>query len=188
MSQLRIYADHDGAAVLATHTAHANIAEALQAIGVRFEQWQANQPIVPGASQDEVITAYRSDIDRLMREEGYTSVDVVSLSADHPDHAALRKKFLSEHTHAENEVRFFVAGSGQFSLHVEDKVYELICEQGDLIRVPKGARHWFDMSEQPNFVAIRLFTNPAGWVAEFTGDDIAAKFPRMQPAQAKAPA
>ena len=188
MSQLRIYADHDGAAVLATHTTHADIIEALRAIGVRFEQWQANQPVAPGASQDEVIAAYRSDIDRLMREEGYTSVDVVSLSADHPDRTALRKKFLSEHTHAEDEVRFFVAGSGQFTLHVDDKVYDLICEQGDLIRVPKGTRHWFDMSEQPHFIAIRLFTNPDGWVAEFTGDDIAAKFPRMQPAPTKASA
>ncbi len=184
MSQLRIYADDDGASVHATHTTHADIANALQAIGVRFEQWEANQPVLPGASQDEVIAAYRSDIDRLMREEGYTSVDVVSLTADHPDRAALRKKFLSEHTHGEDEVRFFVAGSGQFTLHVDDKVYDLICEQGDLIRVPKRTRHWFDMSEQPHFVAIRLFTNPDGWVAEFTGDDIAAKFPRMQPANA----
>lgn len=65
------------------------------AVGVRFEQWQANAPIAPGASQDEVIAAYRQDIDRLMREEGYKTVDVVSLNRDHPDKAALRQKFLS---------------------------------------------------------------------------------------------
>jgi 1,2-dihydroxy-3-keto-5-methylthiopentene dioxygenase len=38
------------------------------------------------------------------------------------------------------------------------------------------------MSESPYFVAIRLFTNKDGWVATFTGDDIAQRFPRMQPA------
>ena len=181
MSELRIFDDHEGGAALTTFTAHADIARELDAVGVRFERWQANQPVAPGASQDEVIAAYRDDIDRLMREEGYQTVDVVSLTPDHPDRAAFRAKFLSEHTHAEDEVRFFVAGSGQFTLHIGSKVYDVLCEQGDLIGVPDGTRHWFDMSESPYFVAIRLFNNPAGWVADFTGDEIALRFPRMRP-------
>lgn len=184
MSRLRIYAEGDASTPLTTHTVHSDIAAALKAVGVRFEQWEASQPVVPGASQNEVIAAYRSDIDRLMREEGYKTVDVVSLTPDHPDRAALRQKFLSEHSHSEDEVRFFVAGSGQFTLHLEDKVYDVLCEQGDLIGVPDGTRHWFDMSESPYFIAIRLFSNPAGWVAEYTGDDIALKFPRMFPSTA----
>lgn len=179
MSRLRVYSENDGTAELETHTTHAGIANALRAVGVRFEQWEAAQPVSPGATQDEVIAAYRPDIDRLMREEGYRAVDVVSLTPDHPDRAVLRQKFLSEHTHAEDEVRFFVAGSGQFTLHIDGKVYDILCEQGDLIGVPDGTRHWFDMSESPHFVAIRLFNNPAGWVAEFTGDEIASRFPRM---------
>jgi 1,2-dihydroxy-3-keto-5-methylthiopentene dioxygenase len=159
---------------------HAAIAHELDKVGVRFEQWEANQPIVPGASQEEVIAAYRSDIDRLMEEKGYQSVDVISLVPDHPDRAVLRQKFLSEHTHSEDEVRFFVAGSGQFTLHIDGKVYDILCEQGDLIGVPDGTRHWFDMSEAPYFVAIRLFTNKEGWVANFTGDEISLRFPRME--------
>jgi len=27
-----------------------------------------------------------------------------------------------------------------------------------------------------------VFTNPAGWVANFTGNDIAARFPRLETA------
>lgn len=181
MSRLRIFDEHRPHAPLSVHAAHADIARELNKVGVRFEQWEANQPVTPGASQDEVIAAYRSDIDRLMREEGYQSVDVISLTPDHPDRAALRQKFLSEHTHSEDEVRFFVAGAGQFTLHIGDKVYDLLCEQGDLIGVPDGTRHWFDMSEAPYFVAIRLFTNKEGWVANFTGSDIAGQFPRMVP-------
>ncbi len=130
-----------------------------------------------------MIAAYRSDIERLQRENGYQAVDVISLNPDHPDRAALRQKFLNEHTHSEDEVRFFVAGRGQFTLHIGDKVYEVLCEQGDLIGVPDGTRHWFDMSESPYFIAIRLFTNKEGWVADFTGDDIAGRFPRLNPAQ-----
>jgi|SRR5579884_4500613 1,2-dihydroxy-3-keto-5-methylthiopentene dioxygenase len=179
MSRLRIFHETDGNTPLRVATAHAEIARELAAVGVRFERWDASRPIAPGASPDEVIAAYRADIDRLMREEGYRAVDVISLTPDHPDRAALRQKFLNEHTHAEDEVRFFVAGRGLFTLHIGEKVYEVLCQAGDLIGVPDGTRHWFDMSEAPSFVAIRLFTNPAGWVANFTGDDIASRFPRL---------
>lgn len=182
MSRLRIFDETRPQSPLAAIDEHAAIAAELDKVGVRFERWEASQPIAPGASQDEVIAAYRGDIDRLMREEGYQAVDVISLAPDHPDRAALRQKFLSEHTHSEDEVRFFVAGSGQFTLHLGGKVYDILCEQGDLIGVPDGTRHWFDMSEAPYFVAIRLFTNKEGWVANFTGDDIAQRFPRMFPA------
>ncbi|HJW05434.1 MAG TPA: acireductone dioxygenase [Rhodanobacter sp.] len=182
MSRLRIFDETRPQSPLTVIDEHAAIAAELARAGVRFEQWAASQPIVPGASQDEVIAAYRSDIDRLMGEEGYQAVDVISLAPDHPDRAALRQKFLSEHTHSEDEVRFFVAGSGQFTLHLGSKVYDILCEQGDLIGVPDGTRHWFDMGEAPYFVAIRLFTNKEGWVANFTGDDIASRFPRMAPA------
>ena len=180
MSRLSIFDETRPQAPLAVMEDHAEIAAELGKIGVRFEQWAANQPIVPGASQDDVIAAYRADIDRLMGEAGYQAVDVISLTADHPDRASLRQKFLSEHSHSEDEVRFFVAGSGQFTLHLNGRVYDILCEQGDLIGVPDGTRHWFDMSESPHFVAIRLFTNKEGWVANYTGDAIAARFPRMQ--------
>ena len=181
MSRLRIFSAEQPQNPSSVHEEHPEIARELAKVGVRFEQWEASQPVVPGASQDQVIAAYRQDIDRLMREEGYQSVDVISLTPDHPDRAALRQKFLSEHTHSEDEVRFFVAGAGQFTLHIQDKVYDVLCEQGDLIGVPDGTRHWFDMSEAPYFAAIRLFTNKEGWVANFTGSDIAERFPRMKP-------
>lgn len=179
MSRLAIYDENRGEKPLSIHTDHGDIAKELGRVGVRFEQWAASKPIVPGASQNEVIAAYRSDIDRLMREEGYQAVDVISLKPDNPDRAAFRQKFLNEHTHSEDEVRFFVAGAGQFTLHIGEKVYEVLCEAGDLIGVPDGTRHWFDMSDKPYFIAIRLFTNKEGWVANFTGSDIAGQFPRL---------
>ena len=179
MSRLRIFDETRPEAPLSVHESGADITRELAGIGVRFERWAANRAIEPGASQEDVIAAYHDDIERLRRAHGYQAVDVISLKPDHPDRATLRKKFLSEHTHSEDEVRFFVAGSGQFTLRVDGKVYDVLCEQGDLIGVPDGTRHWFDMSEAPYFVAIRLFTNVEGWVANFTGDDIALRFPRM---------
>ena len=99
---------------------------------------------------------------------------------DHPDRDAARKKFLDEHTHAEDEVRFFVDGRGLFSLHIDGRVYEVLCERGDLIGVPADTTHWFDMGPRPEFTAIRLFNNPEGWVARFTGSDIADRFGRLE--------
>ena len=182
MSRLRIYNDSDNSRPITETRDHALIGELLGREGVRFERWAANADVVPGASQDEVIAAYRTDIDRLMQEKGYQAVDVISLTPDHPQKAELRQKFLNEHRHAEDEVRFFVGGCGQFTLHLGERVFEVLCEQGDLIGVPDNTRHWFDMGADPNFIAIRIFTNPAGWVANFTGDDIALRFPRFEAA------
>lgn len=179
MSRLRIFAEakpEQPGLVLDEHEA---IAAQLNLRGVRFERWAVDESIQPGAAPEAVIAAYGKDIARLRAEGGYQAVDVVSLGPDHPQRAEFRQKFLQEHTHAEDEVRFFVAGRGLFTLHIGTEVLEVLCEQGDLISVPAGTRHWFDMSERPFFVAVRLFTNPAGWVANFTGETIAERFPRL---------
>jgi 1,2-dihydroxy-3-keto-5-methylthiopentene dioxygenase len=184
MSRLRIFAENDPSSPLLVAHTHEYIAEQLCKIGVRFEQWQASVPLLPGASSDEVMTAYRPHIDRLLAENGFRTVDVVSIHPEHPDRETMRRKFLDEHFHKEDEVRFFVAGSGLFTLHVDGHVYEIRCEQGDLIGVPDRTLHWFDMGPAPFFVAIRFFTEPDGWVGHFTGTDIAQRFPRFEAGQA----
>lgn len=179
MSSLHIFHQDQTREALEHSTEPARIAALLGEVGVRFEQWNAAHPIEAGASQDNVLAAYRADIDRLISERGYQTVDVISLNASHPDKAALRQKFLSEHSHNEDEVRFFVAGRGLFSLHIGEHVFEVLCEKGDLISVPANTPHWFDMGSQPDFVAIRLFNNPEGWVARYTGDSIAERCSRL---------
>ena len=184
MSRLRIFDDSaPDAPLLATSDRAAMTAE-LAAIGVAFEQWEAAQPVAPGDPPEAILAAYKADIDRLVEARGFRSVDVVSIAPDNPQREAMRAKFLDEHFHKEDEVRFFVAGSGLFTLHVDGKVYEVLCEAGDLIAVPDRMTHWFDMGPEPSFVAIRFFTEPDGWVGHFTGTDIARKFPRYEPGQA----
>lgn len=180
MSELKIFSETNPADPELVSTSHDSITDQLRRVGVRFERWQANADLAPGAAQEAVIDAYREDINRLMEEDGYQTVDVISLSPDHPDKQALRKKFLSEHYHSEDEVRFFVNGEGLFSLHIGDKVYEVLCQRGDLISVPAKTTHWFDMGPHPDFTAIRLFNNPEGWVANFTDSDIADHFSRLE--------
>ena len=71
MSSLTVYHESspDLPSKVLTHVE--DIASTLAEVGVRFERWEASAPIAPGASQDEVIAAYRPQIDRLMQEQGY---------------------------------------------------------------------------------------------------------------------
>lgn len=178
MTVLTVYTETDATPLQQTSD-FAAICEGLARLGARFERWTANQVVADSASQEEIITAYQEDVNRLMQERGFQSVDVVSLTTEHPQKQALREKFLNEHIHSEDEVRFFVDGSGLFYIHADDKVYSLLCEKNDLLSVPAGLKHWFDMGAEPFFKCIRLFSRPDGWVAEFTGDNIAQRFPKM---------
>ena len=180
MSRLRIFDEHAPDAPLLATSDRGEIGAELMKIGVHLEQWAPAHPVQPGDAPEAIMAAYKADIDRLVEQNGFKSVDVVSIAPDNPNREAMRGKFLDEHFHKEDEVRFFVAGSGLFTLHVADKVYEVLCEAGDLIAVPDSMTHWFDMGPEPSFVAIRFFTEPDGWVGHFTGTEIAKQFPRYE--------
>ena len=177
MSRLTIFdEDLPGEAVLRTEDA-ADIAAELGRIGVRFERWDSPVVLAPDAPAEVILEAYRPHLDRLMGESGAGSADVIKLDERTPNRAALREKFLSEHTHTEDEVRFFVRGQGSFILHAAGRVYDAHCTAGDLISVPSGIAHWFDAGERPTVTALRVFTDSSGWVAHYTGDGIGARFP-----------
>jgi len=184
MSRLTIYSDNDPATPLLDTTDGVAIASALAEISVQFERWPAKARLAAGASDADVLAAYAGEVEQLKRTGGYQAVDVARVRPDHPDRAAMRQKFLSEHRHDEDEVRFFVEGAGLFYLREAGKVHLALCEAGDMISVPAGIRHWFDMGASPRFTAIRLFTSPEGWVARYTGDPIADAFPRLEPSPA----
>ncbi|MEU6593006.1 cupin [Streptomyces sp. NPDC046881] len=161
----------------------AEIAAALKPLGVRYEQWPVREDVPDDADSETVFAAYGPEIDRLTAEEGFTTVDVLGLHpGDDPAYPvkakAAREKFLQEHTHEDDdEVRFFVSGSGIFYLHVGGAVHAVYCERGDLLGVPRGTTHWFDMGTRPSFTAIRFFHEEDGWIGTFTGSAISARFP-----------
>jgi 1,2-dihydroxy-3-keto-5-methylthiopentene dioxygenase len=184
MSTLFVYRDDAPERPLEATRDGARIAQLLGALGVRFERWRADRVLDGGASQEEILAAYGAEVARLQQGCGYRAADVVRLERGAENAAAARAKFRREHRHAEDEVRFFVEGSGSFYLRPHDRVYLVVCERDDLIGVPANTRHWFDMGADPHFCAIRLFTNPDGWVADFTGDEIATRFPDHDAARA----
>jgi 1,2-dihydroxy-3-keto-5-methylthiopentene dioxygenase len=179
MTTLTVFADSKPDTVVSQTQDAAEITRILKDAGVRFERW-STRDLPADASNEQILEAYAAEIALLKAERGFETADVVSLNPDHPDREMFRQKFLNEHRHSEDEVRFFVRGQGLFYLHVEGKVYAVLCRQNDLISVPDGTPHWFDMGPRPQFTCIRLFTNTEGWVAQFTGDGIAEKIPRYE--------
>ena len=179
MATLSIFSDTDHGATAKRIVHPAAVAAALEARGIRHQSWPVLPGIVPGTSPETVLQAYAAAVARVQTTGGYKAVDVVSIAPDDPERAAKRAKFLTEHTHREDEVRFFAAGGGLFSLHLGSEVVQVKCSAGDLLVVPDGTRHWFDMGPAPAFVAIRWFTDPAGWVAYPTGWADCVRYPAM---------
>jgi 1,2-dihydroxy-3-keto-5-methylthiopentene dioxygenase len=156
-----------------------DIASTLAEQGVAFERLRAETPLKPGVSEEEVIHACRVQIDALMTERGHVAVEVISAGGNAAQGAEWRAALLLERQHGADEVRFFVAGQGLLNLHIGDFIYAVLCERHDLISIPAGTRHWLDIGECPQLVAIRLFNTRDGGAATSTGDDIAARFPRL---------
>jgi 1,2-dihydroxy-3-keto-5-methylthiopentene dioxygenase len=134
---------------------------------------------------ERILADYADQVAAINSDDRYRHIDVAALRPDHSDlgwrdtAAAARSKFLAEHRHAEDEVRFFVAGRACFYLHLEPEVFAVVCESGDLLTVPAGTRHWFDMGSDPEFAAIRFFEQADGWIGDFTGDPIGERFPTL---------
>ena len=177
MTRLTVYQDDAPETPIFSSTDPAAIVPVLREINAGFERWEAPVHLPADADSETIIAAFLPYLDTLMGATGAGSADVIALTPEHPQAAALREKFIAEHTHSEPEIRFFVAGSGHFVMHENGRVYDVLCEQNDLIQVPAGIRHWFDAGAQPRFTALRVFTDTSGWVAHYTGDPISRRFP-----------
>ncbi len=143
-----------------------------------FDQWNCDVTFDDSATQEEILTAYAKDLVPFMENSVYKTADVISINSTTENYSALRSKFLSEHTHAEDEIRFFVDGKGLFWFNLENEpVFNLLCEAGDLISVPAGTKHWFDAGEIDPFVkAIRIFLDMSAWTPNYTNSKIELEY------------
>ena len=140
---------------------------------IDYERASPSAPLAPGAPAADVLAAYASKIAELNARGGYVTADVIDVFPDTPNLDAMLQKFSSEHWHDEDEVRFILDGRGLFHIHPPDgPVCAVEVEPGDLIRVPRGTRHWFDLCGTRRIRAIRLFQDPAGWTPNYTGSGV----------------
>jgi len=160
-----------------TVTDEAAVREALAGVGIDYERWRPSHPIPDGAPAEAVLAAYATEIDRLKKAGGYVTADVIDVSPQTPNLDTMLAKFRREHWHDEDEVRFILRGRGVFHIHPRDApVMAIEVVPGDLIRVPRGTHHWFDLCSERDIRAIRLFQDASGWTPRYTDTGVDARY------------
>jgi 1,2-dihydroxy-3-keto-5-methylthiopentene dioxygenase len=144
----------------------------LAGIGIEYERWETGR-ISPDAPADALLEAYASEIDALKAEGGYTTADIIDVTPETEGLSAMQAKFNREHWHNEDEVRITLRGRGLFHIHPPGKpVVAIEVTEGDLIRVPRGTHHWFNLCGDLNIRAIRLFQDKTGWAPHYTSSGV----------------
>jgi 1,2-dihydroxy-3-keto-5-methylthiopentene dioxygenase len=153
------------------------VRETLARVGIDYERWQPSHPVPDGAPAEEVLAAYAAEIDRLKKSGGYVTADVIDVSPQTPNLDAMLARFRKEHWHDEDEVRFILRGRGVFHIHPRDApVMAIEVVPGDLLRVPRGTHHWFDLCSERDIRAIRLFQDVSGWTPRYTDTGVDARY------------
>lgn len=136
--------------------------------GIEFEQWDVAGRVGAEATNEEILAAYAPEIERLKSAHGFVTADVINVSPETPGLDDMLAKFDKEHLHTEDEVRFTVEGSGVFHINPENgPVFAVTVESGDLISVPKGTHHWFNLCTDKRIRCIRLFEDMTGWTPHY---------------------
>jgi 1,2-dihydroxy-3-keto-5-methylthiopentene dioxygenase len=146
----------------------AEIKAFLAGIDIDYDQWEL---VDLGDLNDAsaILAAYGPQIERVKEQGGYTSVDVINVNSFTPGLDAMLSKFNREHWHDEDEVRFTVRGRGLF--HISPPKHPPVSVEvgpGDMIRVPRGTRHWFNLCGTRQITTVRFFQNKEGWTPHYT--------------------
>jgi 1,2-dihydroxy-3-keto-5-methylthiopentene dioxygenase len=156
-----------------TLTGEGEIRGYLANLGIDYERWKPSVSVAPSASAEEILAAYAPQIDDLKARGGYVTADVIDVNPQTPGLDAMLNRFNVEHWHDEDEIRFIISGRGVFHVHPKQgPVIGIEVGAGDLIRVPLGTHHWFDLCSDRRIRAIRLFQDPSGWTPHYTGSGV----------------
>jgi 1,2-dihydroxy-3-keto-5-methylthiopentene dioxygenase len=129
-------------------------ADALRAEGIGYEPLE--------------VGAHEAALDALKTRGGYVHQDEVALSPETPGLEAICAKFVDEHLHTEDEVRFVLEGAGVFDIRSEgDRWMRVTVERGDLLVVPKDRHHRFFLTDAKHIRCVRLFQDPSGWAPQY---------------------
>jgi 1,2-dihydroxy-3-keto-5-methylthiopentene dioxygenase len=160
-----------------THRDAESVTAFLATHGIEYHRWTPDHPVAADASSEALLEAYSHEIDALKARGGYVTADVIDVKPDTPNLEVMLAKFNREHWHDEDEVRFIIEGRGLFHVHPpQGDVFAIEVEAGDLIRVPRGTHHWFDLCGDRRIRAIRLFQDVSGWTPHYTESGVDAGF------------
>jgi 1,2-dihydroxy-3-keto-5-methylthiopentene dioxygenase len=153
------------------------VTDYLSSLGIDYERWNPSHPVPADAPPEQVLAAYAEEVEKMKARGGYVAADVIDVNPETPGLDAMLAKFNREHWHDEDEVRFIIHGRGLFHIRPrEGSVIAIEVEAGDLIRVPRGTWHWFNLCSNREIRAIRLFQDPAGWAPNYTESAADARY------------
>jgi 1,2-dihydroxy-3-keto-5-methylthiopentene dioxygenase len=148
----------------------------LESQEVLYEHWDANKLpehlkekfVLNDEEKAEILTTYDAEIRDLAARRGYKIWDVISLSESTPNIEELLKKFEAVHTHTEDEIRAITAGRGIFIIKGNDEIgyFDVELSAGDVISVPENKPHFFTLVDNRQIIAVRLFIETDGWIAQ----------------------
>jgi len=148
----------------------------LAGISIEYELWPLAE-LNTDADSADILRAYDTRIEELKEKGGYVNVDIIDVHPLTPGLDEMLAKFNREHWHDEDEVRFTLHGRGIFHIHPPNHpVVAIEVEAGDMIRVPKGTHHWFNLCGTKEIKAIRFFQDKSGWTPHYTGANEADKY------------
>ena len=149
----------------------------LRRIGIDYSRWENLNQVPDDASDAQILDAYSNEIETLKAKGGYVTADVINIIPTTAGLDEMLGKFNREHWHDEDEVRFIVKGRGLFHIAPESAdVVSIEMEPGDMIRVPRGTKHWFDLCGDRTIRAIRLFQDMSGWTPHYTESGVEAGY------------
>eukprot|EP01098_Paradermamoeba_levis_P003203 TRINITY_DN1490_c0_g1_i2.p2 TRINITY_DN1490_c0_g1~~TRINITY_DN1490_c0_g1_i2.p2 ORF type:complete len:186 (+),score=59.14 TRINITY_DN1490_c0_g1_i2:104-661(+) len=100
---------------------------------------------------------------QICQARGYTYKDFVD-SRKIPNLKEKLANFFEEHIHDDEEIRFFVDGSGYFDVRsLDDRWIRIELAKGEMIILPAGIYHRFNPDEKMFFSVMRLFVGDPVW-------------------------
>ncbi|MCL6564021.1 MAG: cupin domain-containing protein [Firmicutes bacterium] len=144
--------------------------------GVYYEHWDLDHlPTrlrtgwdLSGPERIATIESLADRLGRVAESFGYISYDLVILAPEvTPDLDQALETYRKPHHHSEDEVRLVIDGEVAYTMTANGATFTVVLEPGDLISIPAGVSHFFELTQGQRLKAVRLFQSQAGWVAQF---------------------
>lgn len=166
-----------------TYTQLSDISRELAALNLQLNHWSIGdspelqtllaKDALTDDEKEQVLQAFDRYFEELKQTAGYQTRDLIVLHPEIPNLDGMLSKFNQCHTHADDEVRYIVAGEGVFGfVRPDGSQVEVTVQPEEFINVPANTEHWFYLTPQRRIKAVRYFTSSEGWAPIYTGTEI----------------
>lgn len=169
-----------------TYTQLSDIARELAPLNIQLNSWPVGDnpeilellalDALDDNQKEQVLQALDGYFQQLKETAGYQSRDLIVLHPEIPNLDTVLSKFDKCHIHADDEVRYIVAGEGIFGfVRPDGSQVEVTVQPEEFINVPANTEHWFYLTVARKVKAVRYFTTTTGWTPEYTDTEIRSR-------------